>query len=140
MNQDGSVRELSPAERAYLSSDFAGGDSGRPYVKSGYESRDGWGSLSGFLARAELPAQTEVSPVHPAFDARVEDLGFDKLEAHRAAGDIVETHADGSVTCSPDPRLSDTERFELMRDWHLAQQRARERLALLDRPDDDAET
>jgi hypothetical protein len=51
VNQDGSVRELSPEERGYLSEEFPGEDGGRPYIKWSYESRDGWGSKSGFIER-----------------------------------------------------------------------------------------
>jgi len=131
VNQDGSVRELSPEEAAYLSTAFSGGDSGRPYIKDSYESRDGWGSLSGFIARSAIPTQIGILPVHPDFDARVEDLGFDMLDPHRAAGDIIETRADGSVSCTPNPKISGAERYALMRDWQLAHQRARERLATM---------
>lgn len=138
VNQDGTVRELSPAEQAYLSEDYAGADSGRPYVKSHYESQDGWGSLSGFLERHKVPTHLVISPVHPDFDARSKDLGFDVLDSHRAAGDIIETHADGSVSCTPNPEISSAERFELMRDWHLAHQRERERLAMVSHPNEDA--
>ena len=140
VNQDGSVRELSPAEQAYLSKEFSGADSGRPYVKSSYESRDGWGSLSGFIERSEVPAQIEVSLVHPDFDAREKELGFDMLDSHRAAGDIIETRADGSVACTPNPQISSSERYELMRGWQLAYQRKRERLAMAHGPNDEADT
>jgi len=140
MNQDGSVRELSPAERTYLSEGFSGADSGRPYIKSSSKSRDGWGSLSGFIERRKLPAQIKISPVHPDFDARAKKLGFDRLDSHRAAGDIIETPADGSVACIPNPQISSTERFELMRRWHLAHQRERERLAMVHHPNDEANT
>lgn len=137
MNQDGSVRELSPAERAYLSQEFSGADSGRPYVKSGCEGRDGWGSLSGFIERRQVPAQIEILPVHPDFDARAQELGFDILDAHRAAGDIIETRPDGSVSCTRNPRISHAERYELMRNWELAYQRKRERLAMMHLPGDE---
>jgi hypothetical protein len=49
--------------------DFEPGDSARPYVKFTYESRDGWGSRSGFLARRGLPKGIRVQPVHPDYDA-----------------------------------------------------------------------
>ena len=135
MNQDGSVRELSPAEKTYLSEEFSGGDSGRPYVKNNHKSRDGWGSLSGFIERRDVPAQIKVSLVHPDFDARAKELSFDVLDSHRAAGDMIETRADGSVACIPNPQISSTRRFELMRNWHLAHQRKRERLAMVESPD-----
>ena len=56
------------------------------------------------------------------------------VDPHRAAGDIIETRADGSISCTPNPAISRTERFERMRDWHLAHQRRRERLAEAHRP------
>lgn len=138
MNQDGSVRELSPTEQTYLANEYSGGDSGRPYIKSSSTSRDGWGSLSGFIERSKLPVRIKVSPVHPDFDAREKDLGFDMLAPHRAAGDIIETRADGSVSCVPNPQISSAKRFELMRSWHLAHQRERERLAMANHPIDEA--
>lgn len=138
VNQDGSARELSPGEQAYLSEEFSGGDGGRPYIKSNYESRNGWGSLSGFIERRKVPARVKILPVHPDFDAREKELGFDILDSHRAAGDIIETHADGTVSCIPNPQISRTERFELMRGWQLAHQRRRERLAMVHHPNDEA--
>jgi hypothetical protein len=131
VNQDGSVRELSPAEKAYLSEEFSGGDSGRPYIKSTYMSRDGWGSISGFIARRRVPVRIKILPVHPDYDARAKELGFDMLGSNRAAGDIIEIRADGSVACIPNPKISRAERFELSRRWHLADQRQREMLAVV---------
>jgi hypothetical protein len=131
VNQDGSVRELSPAEQTYLSEEFSGGDSGRPYIKSSYKSRDGWGSMSGFIARRSVPARITILPVHPDYDAREKELGFDMLGSHRAAGDIIQTNADGSVSCTPNPNISHAERFELSRRWHLEDQRQREMLAVV---------
>lgn len=140
VNQDGSVRELSPAEQTYLLKEFSGADSGRPYIKSSYKSRDGWGSLSGFIERHKVPARAKISPVHPDFDARAKELGFDMLDPHRAAGDIIETRDDGSVTCIPNPQISGTDSYELFRSWQLAHQRERERLATVHDPDDEAGT
>lgn len=131
VNQDGSARELSPAEQAYLSEEFSGGDSGRPYIKSGYKSCDGWGSISGFIERRHVPARIKILPVHPDYDAREKQLVFDELDAQRAAGDIIETQADGAIACRPNPKISQSERFELVRQWHLAHQREREKLAAL---------
>jgi hypothetical protein len=133
VNQDGSARELSPAEQAYLSEEFSGGDGGRPYIKSSYRSRDGWGSISGFIERRYVPARITILPVHPDYDDREKKLGFDALDSNRAAGDIVETRADGSVAYIPNPQISSTERFELARSWQLAHQRELERLAVVHR-------
>lgn len=59
---DGSARELSDAEKTYVDSDFSTFDGARPYIKSGYEQRDGWGEIKGFLHRKELPPNMPVNP------------------------------------------------------------------------------
>ena len=129
VNQDGSARELSPGEQAYLSEQFPGGDSGRPYIKSSYESHDGWGSQSGFLERRRVPSRITILPVHPNYDALEKELGQDVLGSYRAAGDLIETNVDGSVTYTPKPNISHKKEFELLRDHVLADQRRREALA-----------
>lgn len=132
VNQDGSVRELSPEERKYLSEEFHGGDSGRPYIKTSYESHDGWGSKSGFIPRRRVPSRMEILPVHPNYDAAVKELGEDFLGAHHAAGDIMIENADGSITCYPNSdnsRKAHRARFKLLRDYVLAEQRRSEALA-----------
>jgi hypothetical protein len=67
INQDGTARELSSDEREYLSQHFHPADSGRPYIKTSYNSQDGWGSQSGFLPRRKLPAWITVKPVNPNY-------------------------------------------------------------------------
>lgn len=52
---DGSVRELAPDQKAYLSEKFGPGDSGRPFIKSCYDERNGWGRLDGYLLRNLVP-------------------------------------------------------------------------------------
>lgn len=129
VNQDGTVRELSPAEREYLSTEFDPTDGGRPYVKGTYESRDGWGSVSGYLARAAVPSGVVVAPVHPDYDARVKELREDWLDADRAAGDVIVNNPDGTITVSPNPSISREARFERIRRHTLEAQRRREELA-----------
>jgi hypothetical protein len=55
VNQDGSVRELSPDEYD-LSQEFHPGDGGRPYIKTSYEGERWLGSVSGFLPRDLVPS------------------------------------------------------------------------------------
>jgi hypothetical protein len=129
VNQDGSVRELSPREQAYLSEEFSGGDSGRPYIKSRYGSSDGWGSQSGVMKRRRVPSPITILPVHPNYDALEKAIEHDMLGSHRAAGDIIQTNDDGSITCTPNPTISRKERFERSRQHVLAEQRRREALA-----------
>ena len=128
INQDGSAREVSPQEQRYLSQEFSGGDSGRPYIKASYESLDGWASQSGFIARRRVPIQVLIRPVHPNYDAAVKELDEDLLGLHRAAGDDIVKNSDASISCSPNPDLTREKRFELARSHYLAQQRRREAL------------
>ena len=137
VNQDGSVRELSPGEREYLSQEFVGGDGGRPYIKSSYESRDGYGSRSGYLRRRQVPIPIEIWPVHPDFDTREKERGYDPLGANHAAGDLLETSAEGKLTrIAPNPSLSRRKRWKLIRAWELADQRRRESLAVFHAQDE----
>jgi hypothetical protein len=62
VNPDGSIRELTQDEKDYLNTDFHGTDGARPYVKSRYDDRDGWGSIGGFLDRERVPQNIEVMP------------------------------------------------------------------------------
>jgi hypothetical protein len=67
VNQDGTARELSADERQYLAQDFHPADGARPYIKYNYNTRDGWGSLSGFILRRHLPSSVHVKPVNPNY-------------------------------------------------------------------------
>lgn len=129
VNLDGSARELSPAEQAYLSEEFSGGDGGRPYIKISYESRDGWGALSGYIERRRVPSRIKISPVHPGYDDAVKAIAEDFVDMQRAAGDIIVKNPDGSITCTPNPDLSHAERFARARKHQLEQQLRREELA-----------
>jgi hypothetical protein len=63
IDADGSARELTDAEKKYVDTKFSPFDGARPYVKSHYEQRNGWGELSGYLQRKEVP---EPVPINPA--------------------------------------------------------------------------
>src|SRR5579862_5035481 len=43
VNEDGSVRELTEAEKTYVNTEFSPFDGARPYVKSRYSDRTSWG-------------------------------------------------------------------------------------------------
>jgi len=133
VNQDGSARELSPNEQTYLSTEFRGDDSGRPYIKATYKSSDGWGSQSGFIERRRVPKHIQIDPVNPNYDEAVKELDKNPLksilEGQRAAGDIFTTNADGSVTSKPNPDIPLSKRFEIIKAHVLAQQQHRETLA-----------
>lgn len=129
VNQDGSVRELSADERAYLSETFAPGDGGRPYIKGSYGSLDGWGSISGFLPRELVPRYVVIEPVNPAYVPPQYDALNSMIEDSRRVGDIVAEDPDGSVRCAPNPNISRKTRFELLREIQLERQRGHENLA-----------
>ena len=45
INDDGSARELSEADKKYVDTEFSPFDGARPYIKSTYQSRNGWAEL-----------------------------------------------------------------------------------------------
>ena len=67
VNHDGTVRELHETERGYLEEPFSPFDGGRPYVKTSFDDRDGWGSIKGFCHRSHVPPQLPVAAA-PAAD------------------------------------------------------------------------
>lgn len=129
VNQDGSVRELAPDEREYLSESFHPGDGGRPYIKGSHGALDGWGSLSGFLPRKMVPGHMAIEPVNPTYLPPQFDARREMIEDSRAVGDIVTENPDGSVRCAPNPNIPHKERFERLRQIQLQRQRERELLA-----------
>lgn len=62
---NGSARELTEAEKAHVDAEFSPFDGARPYIKSHYERRDGWGDLSGYLPRSEVPDGVPINPSPP---------------------------------------------------------------------------
>jgi hypothetical protein len=101
VNDDGTVRELHPAERNLLETPFLPGDGGRPAVKTSFTSRNGWGSLRGFCRRMDLPSGIEVlaaSAIQPqkSIQESLEEL----LYQARTLGFQVVENPDGSITIS----------------------------------------
>ena len=100
VNDDGTARELHAAERAYLEAAFLPFDGGRPYVKSNFEARDGWGSAKGFLERSKLPvgllvASAPANNPNPPMN-RADHLAFIKEKAVRFGFEVTEKR-DGTV-------------------------------------------
>ena len=62
VEDDGSVRELTADECAYLNTEFHPGDGARPYIKRWYVSRTPDDRLSGFLLRSEVPRGAAIRP------------------------------------------------------------------------------
>jgi hypothetical protein len=54
VNEDGSVRELTAAEKKYVDTEFSPLDGARPYLKSRYLDRTAIG-IQGYLPRAQVP-------------------------------------------------------------------------------------
>jgi hypothetical protein len=61
VNEDGSVRELTDAEKTYVATQFSPLDGARPNIKSRYSDRTAWG-LQGYLPRAEVPQGFSIQP------------------------------------------------------------------------------
>jgi hypothetical protein len=61
VNEDGSVRELTEAEKAYVATQFSALDGARPYIKSRYLDRTASG-IHGYLPRAEVPHGVAIAP------------------------------------------------------------------------------
>jgi hypothetical protein len=129
VNQDGSVRELSPGEREHISREYQGGDGSRPYFKMSYESKNGWGSQSGFISRRKIPSRISIEQVNPDFDHAAKSLIFDLVSMSKEIGDEIVRNPDGSITCVPSRKMSRRERFKLARGYYLENQRRRESTA-----------
>jgi hypothetical protein len=59
VDNDGSIRELTPSECEFLATPFRAFDGGRPYVKSSYDARTPDNRLQGFLERKEIPRRVK---------------------------------------------------------------------------------
>ena len=126
INQDGSARELVEGKRVYLETEFEPGDSGRSYVKSSYESKNGWGSVSGFIERHRVPADIPIAGIAPTAVQKETVLMEDTIADAVAVGDLVVYGADGSVTVTPNASMSSKERFRLLTHRQLQRQKERE--------------
>src|ERR1043166_8778125 len=61
VNEDGSVRELTGAEKTYVSTQFSPLDGARPHIKSRYLDWTTWG-IQGYLPGAEVPRGVAIAP------------------------------------------------------------------------------
>jgi hypothetical protein len=64
VNEDGSVRELTEAEKTHVNTEFSPLDGARPYIKSRYSDRAAWG-IQGYLPRAEVPVGVPINRAPP---------------------------------------------------------------------------
>jgi hypothetical protein len=130
VNQDGSVREVSPEEKRHLLEDV--GREG-PVFKGWYESRNAWGSQSGFIKRRRVPSRISILPVNPNYDAAYKVWLADWLAAERdiqARINILLQHANATtIADSSSSGRSRSDTFELARNHYLEWERRREAMA-----------
>lgn len=62
VNEDGSVRELTAADKRYVDTEFSPLDGARPYIKSRYSQRTALGHIRGYLPRSEVPKRLVIVP------------------------------------------------------------------------------
>jgi hypothetical protein len=89
INADGSARELTEAEKKHVASEFSPFDGARPYIKSRYEERNGWGKLSGYLPRNEVPDGVAIKPApadRPARQSTPQGVAKSLVELIRKGG------------------------------------------------------
>jgi hypothetical protein len=96
VNANGTARELHPGERDYLETRFQGGDGNRPYVKSRYSQRNGWGEISGFLKRARLPRGIVIESA-PSENPSNPLTKLEQIQFMRDKGLVVTENPDGTM-------------------------------------------
>ncbi len=97
VNIDGSVWELHPNERKYLETPFDPCDGARPYIKDTYLKKNGWGEISGFLKRSDLPMHTQIHPA-PTEDPCKPLFRQDQIQILRNKGFEVIEESDRVIT------------------------------------------
>jgi hypothetical protein len=100
VNEDGSVRELSPEERSFLETPFTPGDGGRPATKESYSSLNGWGNPRGFCRRDRIPSDIEIMPAEIKDPPTIKNTLKQQLDQARNLGFKVVENSDGSITIS----------------------------------------
>ena len=99
----GEVHELDMEDRAYLEERFHPCDGARPWIKFEYKSKDGWGSIEGFLFRDKLPHGIVIhaEPVVRAPQKTAEEMIREYTER---AGCLLVDNGDGTFTATAPPR------------------------------------
>jgi hypothetical protein len=103
VNADGTARELHPNERQYLESEFRPGDGAAPYVKCSYAERNGWGDLTGYLERSNLPHGAQMQEA-PTDDPSRPLSKTEYIAWLRSKGMEITEKSDGSFVVSKPPR------------------------------------
>ena len=68
INDDGSARELTEADKKYVDTEFSPLDGARPYIKSHYSQRTALGEIRGYLPRTQVPDGVHIKPAPPESD------------------------------------------------------------------------
>jgi hypothetical protein len=106
VNDNGTVRELHPSERSHLETPFHPADGARPYIKSSFDTRDGWGSISGFCLRFNIPSNIEIlePPLEDPAEASKKMLLAKQIMLAKEKGFEVIENADGTITMRRKPK------------------------------------
>ena len=82
IEEDGSARELTDAEKRHVDAEYSPFDGARPYVKTRHDQVNTLGDLSGYLQRTALPSGVSVgpAPAAPSSPMTPEDVAADLLK------------------------------------------------------------
>jgi hypothetical protein len=99
VEDDGTVRELHQSERAYLETPFDPTDGARPFVKSSYKKKDGWGSTEGFCLRSKIPSNISIgeAPLEDPSENTKERFLAKQIKFAKENGFEIIEEADGRV-------------------------------------------
>ena len=105
VNKDGAVRELHSGERKYLETPFSPFDGGRPYIKKGYDSKNGWKSIEGFCLRSKIPEDLPITDEPNEYPNQLMSK-TDQIEFLRKKmnGFEITEQSDGTVTAKRVPK------------------------------------
>ena len=107
VNDDGTVRELHESERTYLETPFYPTDGARPYIKTSYDQKDGWGGMEGFCPRSVIPSNFDIldAPLEDPTEASRQRFFEKQIRFAKEKGFEVIENTDGTRTLGRKPRL-----------------------------------
>ena len=83
VEDDGSAREITINERHFFEIELSPFDGSRPYVKIRYESLNGYGGLSGFLPRRQLPKGIPIEQLSSEAESYEENELFGEIDGSK---------------------------------------------------------
>ena len=133
VNRDGSVRELSPEEQAYVLKEYHPADGNRPSFKTYYEEEfTDWMKQHGLIKRRRIPKDIPISPVNPNYDALVAEHPWSMETYLPKRGYVKSTDKRGAEIYLPDHKLTTEEIIELERKADLEELLQKEAWARID--------